>query len=165
MERIKPIELEHIVIPKRVWGYDTKFVDKLLNKITKELENLLKELNDSSEMAKTTLHEVEGYRTLEGTLKDALILAQKTADETRAQAHKEAQLIVQEALQKSENIENKIRQDTQELTWKIDNLKQYKKHFEQRWEKILEEQLLVIKNFSDTEINTQLVTLQSDEQP
>jgi cell division initiation protein len=141
MERLKPIDLHRLQIPRKLRGYCTKTVDETVQKCTQEIESLLDELKEARDIADKALKELERHRSQEETLKEALILAQKTADETRANAHKEAELILQEARRSTSEIEKKAQEDTREIQWQVESLRQQKRQFEKRWKSLIQEQI------------------------
>lgn len=97
MERILPIDLERLELRRSLRGYDRATVDEWLQKAALEIETLIKELQESRETGERQHAELERHRSQEATLKEALLLAQKAADETRAVAHREAEQIVERA--------------------------------------------------------------------
>lgn len=97
MERILPIDLERLQFRHALRGYDRGSVDQWMAKSAVEIETLIKELAASREACERQARELETLHAQEDTLKGALVLAQKAADQTRALAHKEADLIVADA--------------------------------------------------------------------
>ncbi|MCB8932420.1 MAG: DivIVA domain-containing protein [Fimbriimonadaceae bacterium] len=97
MERILPIDLERLEIRRALRGYDRPTVDEWLQKAALEIETLIKEIQASRELCERQRSELEVHRAQEDTLREALLLAQKTADETRAAAHREAEQILDRA--------------------------------------------------------------------
>lgn len=150
-DRLMPLELQRMQIPKRfVRGYSYRFVDELVQRMITELETLLDELKESRGIADSALRELETYRAQENTLKEAIVLAQKTSDETRANAHREAELIIKDARREAAEMEKTIIEETQEIRWNLDRMRQQKSQFEKRWKSLLEEQLDVLNATKET---------------
>src|ERR1022692_2870126 len=97
MDRIMPIDLERVQLRKSFRGYETEKVDALLSGSAESLQALLVENASLREHVERQERELERVKLGENTLKDAIILAQKAADETRAAAHKHAEAILEEA--------------------------------------------------------------------
>jgi cell division initiation protein len=97
MERLLPIDLERLQFRRTLRGYDPRSVDDWKTRSATEIETLIKELAAMREACERQSGELETLRAQEDTLKNALVLAQKAADETRALAHKEAELILADA--------------------------------------------------------------------
>src|SRR5579862_4921155 len=97
MEKITPIDIQHKAFKKALQGYDRADVDAFLDEIIETLEDeahgraaLEGEIADLKER-------VSHFKSMEESLQLTLLLAQRTADEVKAAAHKEADLIRQEA--------------------------------------------------------------------
>lgn len=141
MDRMMPIDLERAELKTSMRGYDRGQVQALLQRAAKEMATLRSEV----ESGQTELHklrqEVEGFRAQENTLKEALILAQRTADETRAHAHKEADLITDQAKQRSAEVESEMQTKINDLRWELERLRLDKQKFLNTFRGMLEAQL------------------------
>ncbi len=141
MERITPIDLESARFPLVRKGYEPTAVDAMLKAAAAELESMIREVQALRSKYEIESRELALFRTKESTLADALILAQKTADETRAAAHKEAELIVAHAKRQADDMKRETKDDLAELERKIEQRMQDKKNFEARFRSILEDYL------------------------
>ncbi len=97
MAKISIIDIEHKVFKKKLNGFDPADVDQFLDEIVEALEDeahkraaLEAEIGDLRER-------VSHFKSMEESLQNTLLLAQRTADEVKANAHKEADLIRKEA--------------------------------------------------------------------
>ena len=97
MQRITPIDVQHKTFKKALQGYDRSEVDQFLDEVIETLEDdaqeraaLQGEINDLKER-------ISHFKAMEESLQNTLLLAQRTADEVKAAAHKDADLIRQEA--------------------------------------------------------------------
>lgn len=121
-KRMTVLEMETKQFPKRMRGYDPVAVRAFLQEIAIYYEHALTENHQLTEELLGLREEAERFRALEGTLKEALLLAQKSADETRHNAHKEAELILTEAKRQAEQIETTARQNIAHLASEIEAL-------------------------------------------
>jgi cell division initiation protein len=94
--RITALQVEKTTFRRRFRGYDRGQVTAFLREVANELERLTSQLREMQSAERGLQAEVERYRGMEATLKEALTLAQKTADETRAAAHREAEALLAE---------------------------------------------------------------------
>ena len=85
-------------------GYDRKDVEQFLNELASDYEALQQENLDSQKKFKDLTDSISYYKSIEKTLQKALFLAEKTAQETKASALREAELIEREATIKAKNI-------------------------------------------------------------
>lgn len=97
MEKITPIDIQHKTFKKALQGYDRSEVDQFLDEVIETLEDdaqhraaLEAEIADLKER-------ISHFKAMEESLQNTLILAQRTADEVKASAHKEADLIREQA--------------------------------------------------------------------
>ncbi len=141
MERMMPIDLERAELQKSFRGYDRNQVQALLQRAAKEMATLRSEIESAQAEIGKLRQEVESFRAQENTLKEALILAQKTADETRAAAHKESDLIVEQARQKSTDVEAQMQSKINDLRWELERLRLDKQKFLNSYRGMLEAQL------------------------
>jgi cell division initiation protein len=114
MAKITPIDIQHKTFKKALQGYDRVEVDQFLDELIETLEDdasaraaLEAEIGDLRER-------ISHFKAMEESLQNTLILAQRTADEVKASAHKEADLIRQEARVATEREINKYQDSANE---------------------------------------------------
>jgi cell division initiation protein len=97
MAKITIIDIQHKEFKKSLQGYDRNEVNEFLDEIIETLEDeaharaaLQGEIADLRER-------LSHFKAMEESLQSTLLLAQRTADEVKAAAHKEADLIKQQA--------------------------------------------------------------------
>lgn len=95
--RLTPLQVEKTVFPRRAFGYDRGAVDAFRRDVAKEMERLVQRVRQLEQSERELLSEVGRFRELETTLKEAVLLGQRAADETRAAAHAEADAVLSEA--------------------------------------------------------------------
>jgi cell division initiation protein len=100
--RITVVDIQHRTFKRALQGYERSDVDQFLDEIIESLEDeanaraaLEAEIADLKER-------ISHFKSMEESLQSTLLLAQRTADEVKAAAHKEADLIKQEARLQSE---------------------------------------------------------------
>lgn len=97
MSEITPVDIQNKEFRRSLRGYHTGEMDEFLDRITKTLDGLLRENEALKEQVAEQGARVEQYRGIEDTLQHTLVIAQETADEVRANARKESQLMLAEA--------------------------------------------------------------------
>jgi cell division initiation protein len=163
MDRITPVELERIQLKKSLFGYSRGEVDALLERIVEELESLLKERASAEVEVGRLKQEIEIFRAQESTLKEAIILAQKTADETKAAAHKEAELIVQDTLQKSDKLAHDLQIKVSDLRWEVEKLRLERQKFLKSFRSLLEGYMREVEQAEQSEAVREQLELDTDE--
>jgi cell division initiation protein len=141
MERMMPIDFDRAKLKKSFRGYDRSQVDDLLSRASHEIEVLLNEIKQAREVLGKQQADLETYRAQENLLKEALVLAQRTADETRFSAHKESDLILDEARRKADDIEKQAHQKLNDLRWDLERLRLDKQRFTNNFRALLEDHL------------------------
>jgi cell division initiation protein len=94
---LTPVEIRHVALPRRPLGYAREPVDRLLDEIVRSFEAVWRDRADLRDEVERLEGEVARYKELDVLLRNSLVSAEKAADELRAQAGKEADVIVEEA--------------------------------------------------------------------
>jgi cell division initiation protein len=94
---VSPVEIRHVKLPRALAGYRRRPVDALLEDIRVSYENVWRERADAREEIERLEAELARYRELEVLLRNALVSAERSADELRVQARREADVILEEA--------------------------------------------------------------------
>ncbi len=135
-------------------GYDKKDVEQFLKDLSQDYNTLLEENENLKHRLKDATESLSYYKSIEKTLQKALILAEKTAQDTKATALREAEAIELEAKVKARLIMEDARKQVEFLEHKTLNLIQQYDLFKIQFENLLHSQfeLLNSKSFSiDTE--------------
>ena len=138
MDRIMPIDLERAQLKKSFRGYETSSVDRLIKSTAASLQTILVENQSLREEVERMRHELDRTRLQENTLKDALILAQKAADETRAAAHRHGENIIEEARQAALAERIAMQQQVSELRWDLERLRGERQRFQSEFKEMLD---------------------------
>lgn len=99
-----PVEIRHVGLARRPFGYDRRATDRLLHEIAESFEHVWRERADLHDHVERLEAELERSRELEALLRNTLISAERAADEIRAQARREAELVVEEARAKAREV-------------------------------------------------------------
>ena len=94
---ITPVELHHIQLKRGLFGYRSGPVDKLIEEIERSFEETWRERADYADRIEQLQSDLARHRDLETLLRTTLVSAEKSAHELKAQAKKEADLVIDEA--------------------------------------------------------------------
>jgi cell division initiation protein len=97
MEKITPIDIQHKSFKKALQGYDRAEVDAFLDEIIETLEDDAQHRAALEADVADLKERISHFKAMEESLQNTLVLAQRTADEVKASAHKEADLIREQA--------------------------------------------------------------------
>lgn len=95
---LTPLDIENKKFAKQtLGGYNVTEVEEFLDELTEEYEKLYKENIELKTHQEELNSNVGQYQDIESTLKNTLIMAQKTADDVQAVAKKQAEQIIKDA--------------------------------------------------------------------
>jgi cell division initiation protein len=97
MQKITPVDIQHKSFKKALQGYDRGDVDAFLDEIIETLEDEAQQRAALDAEIADLKERVSHFKAMEESLQNTLVLAQRTADEVKASAHKEADLIREQA--------------------------------------------------------------------
>ncbi len=92
-----PVEIRHVRLRRGLLGYGRKAVDRLLAEVTESFETVWRERADLADAIEQLEGDLVRYRELETLLRTTLVSAERAGHELKAQAKREAEVIVEEA--------------------------------------------------------------------
>ena len=126
---LTPVEIQNRVFKSGGLGYDKKDVDAFMKEIVDSYELLYREKMELSDKVNVLNDALQNYKTIEKTMQKALMLAQKTAEETQETALRNAHAIEKEAMTKSEIIVSDAKRELERIHQKTVQLcQQYEKY-------------------------------------
>ena len=112
---LTPVEIRHVKLGRRVFGYSRSSTDRLLDEITASFEDVWRERADLTDKLEQLEADLVRYRELESLLRATLVSAERTAAELKDQARREADLIVGEAHSEARAITRQAIADNERL--------------------------------------------------
>ena len=94
---ITPVELHHIELKRGFYGYRRGSVDQLIEEIERSFEEVWRQRAEYADRIEQLQSELARHRDLETLLRTTLVSAEKSAHELKAQAKREADLVLEEA--------------------------------------------------------------------
>ncbi len=94
---ITPVELHHIQLKRGLFGYRRGGVDQLIDEIERSFEAVWRERAEYADRIEQLQSDLARHRDLETLLRTTLVSAEKSAHELKAQAKREADLVLEEA--------------------------------------------------------------------
>ncbi|MEX2356253.1 MAG: DivIVA domain-containing protein [Thermaerobacterales bacterium] len=101
---LTPLDIQNKEFRRSLRGYNETQVDEFLDEVVRAAEALMKDNAALKEQVESISGRLEQYRKLENTLHNALLVAQETAEEVKANARQEAELIKREARDEADEI-------------------------------------------------------------
>ena len=135
--QLTPIDIHHTTFNTSFRGYRKSEVDAFLRAALETVETLVKEKVEIERRAEVLQQDVDRMRSVESTMSSALVLAQQGADEIRANAHKEAKLILTEAEQERVRMTIESQRDLEKCRADLGLLKEERARFESEFRRML----------------------------
>jgi cell division initiation protein len=143
---LSPIDIHNKEFTRGFRGYQEDEVNDFLDQIMKEFEMTIRK-NKTLEKEISDLNErVQHYQTMEVTLNKSIVVAQETGEEVKANARKEAELIIKEAEKNADRIVNESLAKSRKIQLEIEELERQAKIFRTRLKMLIEAQLDMVKN-------------------
>ena len=121
---LTPIEIQNKIFKSSGLGYDKKDVDNFVTEVLQSYEALYREKMELGDKINVLTEGLQYYKTIEKTLQKALVLAEKTAEETKAGALKNAKAIEKEAVAKSQMILSDAKAELEQIRRQVLQLAQ-----------------------------------------
>jgi cell division initiation protein len=94
---LTPVEIRHVKLGRGFYGYRRGSTDRLLEEIVESFEDVWRERADLEDKLERLETEIARYRDLETLLRKTLVSAEKSAQELKEHARREADVILSEA--------------------------------------------------------------------
>jgi cell division initiation protein len=137
--KISPLDIQQQQFKVKTFrGLDPDDVDAFLQTVAGEMEGLIRENNQMKEQQSRQSRELLDMAEKERELREILLSAQRVIEEMKANARKEAELIVSEAEIKGERIVAGAERQLSELKSRIEEVRRQKIQFEMSFKGLLE---------------------------
>lgn len=121
---LTPAEIIHWQFKRRLFGYSVRDVKDFVQKVSETVAELMEENRSLKEERERLLERLQFYQAIEQQLQNALVVAEKTADEIKRQAQREAELIIAQAQHESEQMKANARRQVQTMMDEVEQIRQ-----------------------------------------
>ncbi|HZJ02682.1 MAG TPA: DivIVA domain-containing protein [Thermoleophilia bacterium] len=142
--KLTPLDIRHKEFRRAVRGYSDEDVDVFLDEVADEFERVFQQNIELQDRLERLEQQVQQYESLRETLQNTLVSAQQQADETKANAHKEAELILKDAELKGRDLVNQSYTDKQRVQQALIQLRQIEEDFRFKFRSLLEAHLSLL---------------------
>lgn len=142
--RITPIDIQQQQFKSRLMGYDKAGVDQFLEIVAGELERLLRQNQDLQEELARNRGALTELREREATLKETLLTTQKVTDDLKANARREAELLLTDAELRAEKLMRSADERRLQLLDEIHEIRRQKIDFETSLRSMLEKHVRML---------------------
>lgn len=127
---LTPLDIRNQTFHKKSFGgVDPEEVKAFLDTAANAFEQMSRERTDLTERLQVAEERVNYYRQIERTIQDAVVTMQKTVDEVKATAEKEAEIIIAEAKARAVREVENTKREGESLRMEIEQLKQLRANY------------------------------------
>ena len=142
---LTPIDIQNKEFSRSIRGYSPSEVDEFLNRVAKDLEELIKENVAAKEQIAQLKEKISHYHKLEETLHNAIVVAQETAENVKRSASKEAELIRSEAEKEAARIIDEARYKASRILTEHEEVYKQAQIYKMRFRSLVEAQLAALE--------------------
>ncbi|HEV2720923.1 MAG TPA: DivIVA domain-containing protein [Thermoanaerobaculia bacterium] len=146
MQNLTPLEIQKQTFSRAIKGYNVDEVRAYLHLVAEEIERLVKDIDRLMRDNGMLREELDDHNQRERILKDTLLSAQKVSEDVRANARKEAELIVKDAELLSDRLVAQAQSRVADLERAIQELKMERRAARNKLQTMLDttQQLLML---------------------
>ncbi|WP_018132784.1 DivIVA domain-containing protein [Effusibacillus pohliae] len=138
---LTPMDIHNKEFTRSFRGYNEDEVNEFLDHVIKDYEALLREKKNLEDRVKQLEESLARFENIEESLSKSILVAQETAEEVKANARKEAQLIIKEAEKNADRIINEALLRSREISLELENLQKQAAVYRARFRSLIEAQL------------------------
>lgn len=135
-------------------GYNRREVNQFISDVIDQTEGIITKCRAQSRELERLRAELEHYKTLEDTLKVAIIKAEETGDNIKKMAREESQMIVSEAKNNASRIVNEALLRAEKIEQRADLLENNMRIFKRKLKLIMEQQMAVVEEIEVLELDS-----------
>ena len=150
-------------------NYTPEEVDHFLDQIIMQVEKMIEDnkaknreialrdakIEELTNIVKNTAHiqdKLAQYERMEGTLQNAIIMAQRTSDQIKSTAHRESEIILEDAKRNASRIINESLLKAEKADMEAEMLKRNVNIFKRKLRGIIEAQLEMVEDIEKVEM-------------
>ena len=150
-------------------GYDPDEVNKFLDQVIKHVERMIADLKEKDkqialrdekiaeltkmvESTSSMREKLTQYERMEATLNRAIVMAQKTSDQIKANAHRESEIILEDAKKNASRIVNESLLRAEKTEMEANMIRRNTNIFKRKLKDILEAQLDLVEDIDKVEM-------------
>jgi cell division initiation protein len=160
--KLTPLDIRHKEFRRGMRGYSDEDVDVFLDEVADEFERLFQENIEARERIEHLVEQIRHFEALKETLQKTLVSAQQQADEMKANARKEAELIIKDAEIKGRDLVSESYTEKQRVQQGLTKLKQVEEDFRFKFRSLLEAHINLLAEDESSEDRRRFRNIVSD---
>lgn len=138
---LTPLDIHNKEFTRGFRGYDEDEVNDFLKQLIKDFEDVIRERDELYDRTKELEDRINHFSSIEETLNKSIYVAQESAEEVRKNAQKEGQLTVKEAEKNADRIINEALNKSRRIELEIEELKKQASVYQTKFKMLLEAQM------------------------
>jgi cell division initiation protein len=159
--RITPLDIQKHRFTRKLRGYDPKEVRAFLLSFAEQHELVVRENGQHREQVAALREQLREHEERERVLKDTLLAAQAAAEQLRAAARRDAEVVVKEAELKAEKMMEVARERIARYEARLVELKTLKRELHENVRSMLSRQSALLADWEEAEENDNLKFLEA----
>ncbi|QHW36676.1 DivIVA domain-containing protein [Staphylococcus ursi] len=141
-----PSEIKNKSFTRIKNGFEPTEVEQYLEQLSHEIERLKEDKKQLEKVLEERDAHIQSFKDVEKSVGEAIVSAQRAADETKAAAQKERDAIIQKAQAEASQIVNDGLEKARRLSFQTEDMKRQSKVFRSRFRMLVEAQLDLLKS-------------------
>ena len=133
-------------------GYNRNEVNQFVSDVIRETEGIITRVRKQNTEIEELKKELQHYREIESSLKDAIIKAEETGDNIKKMAREESNMIVTDAKHNASRIVNEALLKAERIELQADTLERNMRIFKKKLKAIMEQQMAVVEEIEILEL-------------
>ena len=133
-------------------GYNRNEVNQFVSDVIRETEGIITRVRKQNTEIEELKKELQHYREIESSLKDAIIKAEETGDNIKKMAREESNMIVTDAKHNASRIVNEALLKAARIELQADTLERNMRIFKKKLKAIMEQQMAVVEEIEILEL-------------
>ncbi|BCJ86055.1 DivIVA domain-containing protein [Effusibacillus dendaii] len=143
---LSPMDIHNKEFSRSFRGYNEDEVNEFLDHVIKDYEAVLRDKKNLEEKVAQLKESLARFENIEESLSKSILVAQEAAEEVKANARKEAQLIVKESEKNADRIVNEALMRSREIQMEIENMQRQAAVYRSRFRSLLQAQIELLES-------------------
>lgn len=126
-------------------GYNRSEVNRFVEEVITQTEGIISKYKAQKKEIESLRQELQRYRNMEVSLKDAIIRAEEAGDNIKRMAREESNMIVIDAKHNANRIVNEALLKAEKIEVKAENIENNMRIFKRKLKLIMEQQMAVVE--------------------
>lgn len=126
-------------------GYNRSEVNKFVEEVITQTEGIISKCKSQKKEIESLRQELDRYRNMEVSLKDAIIRAEEAGDNIKKMAREESNMIIVDAKHNASRIVNEALLKAEKIEVKAETIENNMKIFKRKLKLIMEQQMAVVE--------------------